>query len=382
MSNPFSFKPNSVVKPNRYEPLGYSRNPFVPMDDDDIDGPFYDEHLQDQLGELSRWVTDSLQGATAALAMKGTIGAGKTRVLKLLKKSLNEIAESEKIHVEHVFLNRAGYTRPNVAGFLLASLETVHPTESAVPCPSTIMPYVWAIANAKVQAQTERQIGIYIHKLQASTEKHRDAEVLTRWLRRDSISSSQGRNLGIIGRIDAEGQQVQVLADLLRVGRQVGVLNKLFLFIDQLEDLMRPSYSELRKSRILEDLRSLIDYVDSGAPIGLLLSWSPEIDYGRYRFGDIVEVDETLENRYPAFYSRARRHLIQLDILTLKDAVKFATVYSDRAKTESKSQPAVSDIALEAWTRLKADGLLTGDRATPRDYLAALSAEVESRVPA
>lgn len=380
MSNPFSFGTGALSSADRYGRLGFSRNPFVPMDDDDADGPFYDDHLKDQLEAINSWAKSCLEGNTQPLAIKGTIGAGKTRVIKALRKALHDVRNDQRICIEHVFLNRAGYARPNIAGFVLNALESLDPVwvGGLESCPKPVMPFVWALALSEVPAEGNCLVGKYVGRLQSSMAKAHDAEVLSRWLRRDSISSSQGRNLGLVGRIDAEGQQVHVLADLLKVGASVGVLSKLFLFIDQLEDLMRPSYSELRKSRMLEDIRSLMDYVGSGSPIGLLLSWSPEIDYRDYP-GFEPDVDEMLEARYPAFYSRARRNVVQLELLTLRDAIKFAKVYSDRAVL-AKKNPDVTDIALAAWRRLGTEGLLSGDSATPRDFLTALAKEVDSRL--
>ena len=383
MSNPFVFGPTKAATNNRYQALGFKRNPFVPQDDDETEGPFYTKHLTSQVAMLLEWASESLEKNVPALALKGTIGAGKTRVLRALKHSLMAARIENKIHVEHVFLNRAGYSRPNVAGFILGALETFKPDWSLANCPTcpiTVMPIVWAIAHSDLPPKSSRLVGIYMTKLQQSNDKEHNSEVLTRWFRRDSISASQGRSFGIIGRLDAEGTHILILSDLLRVAKECGVLNKLFLFVDQLEDLMRPSYSELRKSRILEDLRSLIDYIDEGAPIGLILSWSPEIDYGNYVFR-MTNVDQILETTYMAFYSRARRKMVQLDNLGLTHAPEFAEQYAEFAKVDANASVSVNDIVVHAWTNLKETGLISAERATPRDFLKALQDEVDKRAP-
>ncbi|HSN97432.1 MAG TPA: hypothetical protein VLS89_04005, partial [Candidatus Nanopelagicales bacterium] len=161
---------------------------------------------------------------------------------------------------------------------------------------------------------------------------------------------------------------VNIAAEALRLAHRSGVLQTLFLFVDQIEELFRPTFSELRRARILTDLRSLVDDIDEGAPVGLLLSWTPESD-------------SVFKRKYEALVGRLQRRQIILPLLSREDAEPFAKVWiealpgSDRGRS---TQPVLSRLVTLAWSRLQTQQeLFSATKATPRQLLTALAEEVD-----
>ena len=93
------------------------------------------------------------------------------------------------------------------------------------------------------------------------------------------MSRARVQASGLTRRIDWEGDLIPILADLLRFARECGILRTLFFLVDHIEDLFRPSFSMVRRSRLLTDLKALVDEVDRDAPIGLLLAWDAGSDF-------------------------------------------------------------------------------------------------------
>jgi hypothetical protein len=147
----------------------------------------------------------------------------------------------------------------------------------------------------------------------------------------------------------------------------------MFLFIDQLEDLFSKGLTPVRRSRVLTDLRALIDIVDGGAPIGLLLSWAPGFD-------------AEIRTQYPAVYTRLARRRVELPLLERRYAASFTDVWmkgqQDKPGYHPSKQPSAADLSEKAWDALRAKGRLLppGEKATPRDFLLALANEADRRV--
>lgn len=81
---------------NPYSKIGFSRNPFESQDDDDQMGPFYEGHIETEIGRIKSWLDASLDGTVQALSIRGTIGVGKTRILKDLRRAIMQAASEKK----------------------------------------------------------------------------------------------------------------------------------------------------------------------------------------------------------------------------------------------------------------------------------------------
>ena len=108
MNGVFSLAPPTKKQVNPYSKIGFARNPFESQDDDDQAGPFYKGHIQTEIDTIQTWLAESLVGSVQALSIRGTIGVGKTRILKDLRRAIMYAADEQKIHAVLVFLNKTG----------------------------------------------------------------------------------------------------------------------------------------------------------------------------------------------------------------------------------------------------------------------------------
>jgi hypothetical protein len=242
--------------------------------------------------------------------------------------------------------------------------------------PSEVLPIVWAVILAnKGPASTTGPLGAAITKARGEIgDQQRALAVdISHWLKRLPLTPARARESGLARAIDWEGELVGVVAELLTFAHQAGVLNTFFFFVDQIEELFRPTFSELRRARLLTDLRSLVDSIDEGAPIGLLLAWAPESD-------------DSLQKKYEALYARLQRRRIDLPLLTEEHAEPFAKVWVDalsgHESRNKKYRPKLDELVKGAWSRLYNQRQLmpsAQQKTDPRTLLKALAEEVDER---
>jgi hypothetical protein len=242
---------------------------------------------------------------------------------------------------------------------------------------------VWAIVSAApFPTQLRGSLAIALRHIQGKPQGERQelAAIVSRWLQRFPLTPAQASRVGLRPRIDWEGELVPVVADLLRAAVGTGMLRTLFLLIDQLEDLFTPTFSELRRARILTDLRGLVDEIEADAPVGLLLAWTP--DFGTSAGRPRGRVETLFQSKYEALYSRMERRRVDLPLLGHEHAKPFADEWVNAAKEEPgfdpDRQPGITEVAQAAWSRLeRTQGLFPGGKATPREFLASLADEVD-----
>lgn len=381
---------NTVDSSSLYESLGYPRNPFreVGGEHSGESGPFYTGHIKQQLQDVQRWIGDIHNRENSQpLSLVGNIGAGKSRILKFIRRYLSQLPPSQKIVADVLLLSETGFARASIGGIIMSSLERTSLSWISNNADDTsILPIVWAVVNAEDTTQDHNgPLLNALFRVQTGPQNKREhgAKLVTRWLQRDYLTSKESQEIGLPRRIDWEGELIHVAAELLRYANKVGVLQTFYLFIDQLEYLFRPTFSELRRSRILTDLRGLVDEIDAMAPIGLCLAWTPDFGTGFTADG----VDLQFRRSYEALYSRMLRRRVNLPLLAFDDAVPFAFEWVDALNGEKGynkgKQPNLEELVGAAWGRLQQERKLFpggGGRTTPRDLLSALAYIVEQRV--
>lgn len=373
---------------NAYAALGYPRNPFRPTSEAEAAGvtPFYEGHITDELRQIRDWLADVHQrGIRQPMALVGNIGAGKSRILRRLQGLLASQPTSEGVWTDTVLLSDTGYARASVGGFLISAFERMSP--GGRPPSPDILPLVWAVVSVREFTATPRgPLGVSLRLASESpAERPERARLISRWLQRSPLTPTQAASVGLHRRIDWEGELIRTAAELLRLARDLGVLRTFFLFVDQLEDLFGRAFSDLRRARILSDLRSLVDEIDTDAPIGLMLAWTPDFNEGG-RIAGSKTVDAEFREKYEALFARMQRRRVDLPLLTLQNAEPFAERWIESLRPEpgfdGGKQPSTADLAASAWANLeRSRTLLPGNprRATPRDLLRSLANEVDRR---
>ncbi len=298
-----------------YSKVGFPMNPFRPSDVDVRGGtvPFFEEYVSSQLAQISHWVDEvHAHGQRQPLALVGNIGVGKTLIIGRLVHLLRGQA-AQKIAVDSLVLSDAGYGRISVGSWLVMALERLDfPwVPDAGSLPPDVLPVLYLLASRQISGTGRMTRALQHIAGQPEPERLVLVRHLTTWMRRGNLTEPQSRKLGLGHKLDWEGELIPIVGEILSLARATGLLGTFFLFIDQLEDLFSKGLTPVRRSRVLTDLRALIDVVDGGAPMGLLISWAPSFD-------------AEIRTQYPAVYTRLARYRVDLPLLELRYARGFA----------------------------------------------------------
>jgi len=362
---------------NIYEAVGFPRNPFR-ENKDNINRPFYHEHLTNELEIISRWMGEIYSGQTLhPLSLVGDIGTGKTRIIGEFVRKIKQLPPDSKVTVISVLSSDTGYTGVSVGGLLIKGLENTRLSGFENSENIDILPLIWAIMNGKPLESQESLLGRAIHNAQQSQKSEELASLISRWLRRSPLTPAQMKKAGFTRKIDWEGELIREIAELIRIARQSGVIQTVYIFIDQLEELFGGAFSELRRARFLTDLRALIDEIlEYKSPIGLLLAWSPQ-----FATKKMMNVESQLAMAYGALYSRLQHHIVRIPLLRDNDLIPFAQKFIDALKDEDgfnpELQPKTEDVVKEAVQELKSGKINASN--IPRDFLGSLSQVIENK---
>jgi Cdc6-like AAA superfamily ATPase len=374
--NMFDIRQKSPQKSvnNIYEAIGFPRNPFRESEDI-INRPLYDRHITEQLDKITQWLNEVYSGQIRhPLSLIGDIGTGKTRIIGEFVRKIKQLPPDNKVMVISVLSSDTGYTGISVGGLLIKGLENTTISGFENSQNMEVLPLIWAIVNGgTLDDNQESLLGRAIYRAQESQNSEDLASLISRWLRRSPLTPTQMKKAGFTRKIDWEGELIREIAGLIRIARQSGVIQTVYIFIDQLEELFGGAFSELRRARFLTDLRALIDEIlEYKSPIGLLLAWSPQ-----FATKKIINVGNQLAMAYGALYSRLQHHIVKIPLLRDSDLIPFAQTFIDALKDEDGFnqglQPNIEDVVNEAvHGEIKASNI-------PRDFLGSLSQVIEKR---
>jgi Ni,Fe-hydrogenase III small subunit len=207
------------------------------------------------------------------------VGADKTQIIDHLRADICAWPSDQQAFAHSVNIAQGGVSMGGLLLHALEHMEKIIPVR-APECPDNVLPIIWALIHSATFPEGEGQVvGALRRARDIEAERVLLAEDLSRWLRQQPLTSARVQASGLTRSIDWEGDLIHILADLLRFARECGLLRTLFFFVDQIEDLFRPSFSIVRRSRLLTDLKALVDEVDRDAPIGLLLAWDAGSDF-------------------------------------------------------------------------------------------------------
>lgn len=369
-----------------FEVAGYVSNPFP---DPGLDtGAFYRGHMSAQVTQIEAWVhevdvsTDlehESSGPVRPLAVRGSIGVGKTHLLKALEAQL-----SSRDHCAVVRKNipEEGMDRLLLATLLLNSLPRGDESVELPKIPSALplLDRIVAVARSKgdralsVRSTLERLttslIARPLLRVVDEVDESRESDLrawLARWLLRGHTTPVQRNKLGLTKPLEGEGQAIQAVADLLRVARATGGVQTWFVLFDQLEDLWRAGViSAGRRARFLTDLRFLIDLGLEGAPIAVLLAWNTEVDHTRLS----GEGEDRLEREYQALWRRLGDP-VDLPGLQAEDIWPFAKEYLKHGSRAPGQQDVMKALRAQFREGLeeKTKGIVAALRQDPRARL-------------
>lgn len=366
---------------NPFQQFGLNSNPFPASGIDS--GVLYAEHMREELHKVNTWLREVDQAtknnrAVPPLAIFGSLGVGKTHLLKSLEHGLNQNPKSPALRKE---LGDEGLSRLVLADLFLRYLP-FSDDEGIEPGVGLLNRLVEAgrVEDTKKAMIAALRAGSLIKVPFQEACKSSDPDLmvwLSRWLRREYTTPSQRGKLGLAGVLQSEGEAIRAIADLMRLARAADIIQVWYVFIDQLEELWRAdAVSPIRRARFLTDLRHLVDEALENAPIAVLVAWNTTIDLGMFHTST-TNVQERIEDDYRALSQRLGKP-VDIPVLRREDVWPFAEKYLSKAGVtddgNGKSlflalKGCVSDIqntqqlaprkVLEAW-RLRAQSIAEG----------------------
>lgn len=307
--------------------FGLERSPFP--DDGESSQVLYQAHLTDELTAVNQWFArafDRNNGGIAPMALYGSLGVGKSHLLKFIERAS---VANEKGPATRVSLSDAS-RRVHLADLLLAKLPTVE--KAATPDGRGVD---LAIAVARRASDPDAQLtlpdGLVKRALTAIARlpaDERDAGITTfgKWMSRQYTTPKQRATIGLADPLNREGAALNAVADLLWAARDLDLLATWFFLIDQLEDLWRKDqFTASRRANFLTELRLLADRALSGAPIAVLAAWNTQID-DREQARLLGKVADHLDRDYRALWQRFA-YRVDLPKLSLDDVWPFAEAF-------------------------------------------------------
>lgn len=319
------------VPANPFAKYGLEGNPFPAVGLDS--GVLYTQHMKAELGTVNGWIQevgratgrDGNAGPVPPLAVYGSLGVGKTHLLRTLEVGLHQ---DRRTPVLRRALTEEGMTRLVLANLILRYL----PFSDQGDQPATRLIQLLTDQLRESESRAHDLLGVLsegsplVHPFGALRRASIEDEAttwLSRWLRREYTTPAQRSKLGIAGVLESEGQAIRAVADLLRMARAAGLVQVWFVMLDQLEELWRAGVvTASRRARFLTDLRLLVDLAQEGAPIALLLAWNTHTKAAR----GMANVNTQIEHDYHALWRRLGTR-VDLPQLTHDDIWPFALEY-------------------------------------------------------
>ena len=306
--------------------FGLAENPFPASGIES--GVLYTRHMQDEAGKVNSWISEVsvAEQSFRPLAVSGSLGAGKTHLLRTLERGLRA---NPKTPVLRRALTEEGMTRIVLANLILqhtplSDLED----QGGEPATRLLQDIVDALHKSAFALNDVLAEGSPLRAplqmlQQPSNEDPNRMLWLSRWMRREYTTPAQRAKLGLSGVLESEGQAVRAIGDLLRLARAANIVRVWFVMIDQLEELWREGViTPSRRARLLTDVRMLVDQALEGAPIAVFLAWNTVVSPSQS--SDVVS--EQMQRDYLALWQRLGNP-VDLPLLKESDIWPFAEAY-------------------------------------------------------
>lgn len=310
---------------NDFAKFGLAENPFPASGIES--GVLYTRHMQDEAGKVNSWISEVsvAEQSFRPLAVSGSLGAGKTHLLRTLERGLRA---NEKTPVLRRALTEEGMTRIVLAKLILqhtplSDLED----QGGEPATRLLQDIVDALHKSAFALNDVLAEGSPLRAplqvlQQSSNEDPNRVLWLSRWMRREYTTPAQRAKLGLSGVLESEGQAIRAIGDLLRLARAANIVQVWFVMIDQLEELWREGViTPSRRARLLTDVRLLVDQALEGAPIAVLLAWNTFASPSQSS-----DVSEQMQRDYLALWQRLGNP-VDLPLLKESDIWPFAEAY-------------------------------------------------------
>ena len=359
-------KPTTNPQRQRFETYGILDNPFPPANKT-AGNP---RSTNDIDKEIANHIKAFLNSKTSeVVVVTGTQGLGKTNLLEFYQREMSDILQEEG----NSYVVRY-YTDPqsdfsSVVSRIFQELGDEHFKHLARA--TRDMSHEQKSAALALVSTPDLRVALsrlFRHQ-DEDTKLAELAKLLLEFLMGLRLYKKHSDELGLQQRLDTTESKTQALHDVIYISQHLGVLNGLFLFLDELEKA--GAFTSQGTTRYLSAIRALMDVLPQH--MFLMLAMTPEA-HARYardlpalggRLQDVLKL-EPLSNEEEAvnltnFYIAQAREEAEKDSLTLQ--------------WTSKNEPLIQETHIHEIFRQKLEdsrsrGLKGG--VTPREFLNAL----------
>lgn len=335
-----------VPNPERQSPwsaYGLLDNPFPTSGVNTVAD--YEEHQKEQVAHINEWLASVVKAETkrwAPLVLKGSVGVGKTHVLRRIERVLVDYRDKVLARTDSpATLAVSSHTLPGISSRSLllsnilqeglrAGLDGAEPDVDRADFPLLRASLRRLFENPGFEYRIPSTSPIFV-PLQSLRKERQPAkrDELTRafisWIARRDVPRSMLERLGVRGRLEGEGESVRAYAHVALLAHQCVGLRAWVILLDQIEDLWRANeVTPVKRARFLTDLRTLIDEALLGAPIAVVLAWNTDVVEGTRRRP--AEVENPLKTEYVALWSRLPSPL-DVPPLPPEHVLPFASAY-------------------------------------------------------
>lgn len=363
--------PGKSERSDKWRKWGVTGNPF-PASAVAHPDPYDGHILPDDLESLNSWLSGAVSETTddnrsrRPLAMKGSIGVGKTHWLHEAERAIRSYREEahleKQIIVSYHALTDVGMKTLSLGGLMKEGLEGSDILrDTLIACGE--------VTDDDFDLPSATPLRVPLQRLARARggDRQEISQAFEAWLFRRHVSPSMLGRLGASGRLESEGQWVRALAHFTRVMQKLSGFRAWIVLLDQLEDLWRRDVTTpLRRARFLTELRSLIDEAYAGAPISVAMAWNTAVAAEASRKGIPTDVEDQLRKDYIALFTRIHQdRVIEIPELSTEHLLPFAETFV-RAAAQDGHEPA---LVRHLPTALAAYGGAKNGRVTARDWL-------------
>lgn len=378
---------------SRWEALGFAMNPFP--ESGVATGVDYNEHQKEEIHAINAWLgrtVDPKATQWRPLLIKGSIGVGKTHVLRRIERVIensSKHATPSKVGVSYHIVTGLGVRNLLLSNLLLEALQATLPgqeesrEEGELPLVHKIL---GALRESREQDPEKHPLKALsrtsplrapLKKILLDSNQDEVEQLFSSWLMRRDLTRAALERIGARGRLEGEGEAVRAYAHVFRLAHTTLGFQVWIMLLDQIEDLWNnKEVTPLKRARFLTDLRTLVDEGLEGAPIVPVLAWNTEVSIA----GKVsaIDVEEKVASEYRALSARLPKPVDLPMLLISEHAYNFAVSYIEAVgsgRTDSKTQMLAAleqdQSAILGRVPERGNGRI-GDRVNQRAWLDAL----------
>ncbi len=292
--------------------FGVLENPY-PASSQTSDNPHFRQAIDDEIDtRIESFIRDK---RSQVVVVVGTQGTGKTNILNFYERELKGILDSLDGYYVVRYLSDPEASFDATLRRLIQELGVDHLMRLGAALNEANGDEIISLARG-------HELRIGLRKLAASSGSEEVAATLYEWLLGLRLLKVHRETLGVNFRLDTVESRTAALRDIVHVSSGAGLLNGIFLLLDELEK-QDGVLSATAVVRYLSSMRAIIDALPN--QLFMMVAVTPDA-LRRYSLA------------LPAFRSRLENRVELAPLTDVKDALELAEFYLTEARRRAQRQ--------------------------------------------